>query len=487
MHTTLFLGASLVWVNCGSTPDFSETASEPQKSGGASGAPGTPIAPVKFTSVFDGLAKGEQQRLILCARGNNTRIEEVFCSPTRPFITNLAQLREALMGGPEFKVAVSTASGGIDKMAVSALNHRAVIFHDIDANRPPVVMAFNRSHLLSVEVIARDTVTGQLRPYLIRFYKACEKTAEGCSNGDLYGPSVERDWDNQISIYSGDDDLDNTVVACRVCHQPSKDGPRVLRMFQLQANWNQWLSSFSANSIQLTQEFSAQRAGETFAGIPAAQIVAQDRGPEELEKFIRFYSPVNGDQLQNELPPQVETEVVAQPTATSDPRLSPSWAAIYDDVFVQGLGLAPTAPWNRGIRDPQKFADMGAAYQAFKQGTLPGADLPDLAEPNFASLEWAAGKFPEPGKAGQQLLNIACGMCHPNNTTRTLDPVGHPRRNFSVNLASMGKGHLALAIARLKRDADDIKLMPPKAVIQLTPAQKTSLVNFLQNEFDNRP
>ena len=219
-----------------------------------------PQAPAIRKSVFEQLPRGEQQRKILCARDNHTRVEEVFCSPTRPFITNLTQLREALVG-PDAKIAVSTVSGGIDKMAVSALNQRAVIFHETDANRPPVVLAFNRSDLLSVEVIARDTVTGQLRPYLIRFYKACETSPEGCSHGDLYGPSVESGWVNQISIYSGDDDLDRTVVACRVCHQPQKDGPRVLRMFQLQANWNQWLSSFSSNSIALTSEFANQHDG----------------------------------------------------------------------------------------------------------------------------------------------------------------------------------------------------------------------------------
>jgi hypothetical protein len=63
------------------------------------------------------------------------------------------------------------------------------------------------------------------RFYLLSFTQACNESHDGCTPSDPYTSHVERGW-VRVEI-EDDDDLKNTALDCRQCHQRARQGDAV--------------------------------------------------------------------------------------------------------------------------------------------------------------------------------------------------------------------------------------------------------------------
>ena len=83
-----------------------------------------------------------------------------------------------------------------------------------------------------VEIAAEDPNRRTLQFYLLKFELACEAT-KTCVPGDQLTPAIEKNW-KSWTLYQ-DEDLKNTIVDCRHCHQPGGPSTKpMLRMQELQ-------------------------------------------------------------------------------------------------------------------------------------------------------------------------------------------------------------------------------------------------------------
>ena len=198
------------------------------------------------------LPKGSAQSSALCARAgtmvdsnaNFNAVTSMLCKDGKT-LTGIADLQQALglafaktdasgtngsNGNPGFALlANSTALNARD---VSAINPRAFVF-----SPPPgqpvaipgfVVMGFVRGEPY-IEIAAQSPKAGnKLSFYLLKFDLAC---GSNCANGDLLTPSTEKNWQS-YTVYD-DEDLKNTLMDCRHCHQPDASGAKTLRMQEL--------------------------------------------------------------------------------------------------------------------------------------------------------------------------------------------------------------------------------------------------------------
>ena len=89
--------------------------------------------------------------------------------------------------------------------------------------------------------------------------------------GDLLTPAVERDW-TEVTPYA-EEDVENTVLDCRPCHQPAGPGtPKLLRMQEIATPWTHWFFRSSEGGRALLADYLAAKGDETLAGMPAALI-----------------------------------------------------------------------------------------------------------------------------------------------------------------------------------------------------------------------
>ena len=270
---------------------------------------------------LEGLARGKDQNDALCARAgemvdtnpNFNAVTNALCKERRP-INSLSDLQLAL--GLDFKrkdgqgtngsndnpgFALLAHSSSLVAREVSAINPRAFIF-SAPAGQPTripafVVMTFARGETF-VEIAAEQARppngrTGKISFYLFKFDVACE-LAHTCTNGDLLTPAIERDWKG-FSVYD-DEDLKNTLLDCRHCHQPDGPGtPMMLRMQELEDPWTHWFRSDRPGGITLLQDyFRAHGDQEEYGGIPGALIVKSDgRALEDLVKGQGFGNQPN--------------------------------------------------------------------------------------------------------------------------------------------------------------------------------------------------
>src|SRR5690606_12480303 len=140
----------------------------------------------------------------------------------------------------------------------------------------------------------------------------------------------ERDWKG-ITIYD-DEDLKNTLLDCRHCHQPDGPGtPMMLRMQELEDPWTHWFRSDRPGGLTLMQDFfRAHGTEEDYGGIPAALIPKADGlALEDLVKGQGFEDQpygLNSRVIEDE----VEASSRQQPEINTPPGQSRTWEGLYE-------------------------------------------------------------------------------------------------------------------------------------------------------------
>ncbi|HKU40194.1 MAG TPA: hypothetical protein VJR89_18670, partial [Polyangiales bacterium] len=182
--------------------------------------------------------------LRFCARQPDDFVADVFCGESAPVIRNLQELQAALRVAPgpispekrdtqkadtlfvRFPILLghSTALSG---HVVSPLNPRALLMGI------GTVVAFQRGvQRVEIATLARDR--GGFNFYLLQFERACDAEPEGCSPVERFTARIERDW---TSVRLNDaEDLKNTPLDCRQCHQRGRESAALL-MRELDLPW----------------------------------------------------------------------------------------------------------------------------------------------------------------------------------------------------------------------------------------------------------
>lgn len=484
------------------------------------GAPAYPTV----EDMFRHLPSGEEQRLRLCERGGTDTIRELFCSEAPPTITSLKQLVDAV--GLGFKVpfaeggrvaaginpgiAITGHSSSLVARNVSQINPRAIYFtspngltREPDGRLPRLAfLGFVRGEQF-VEFISnseddRDTLSF----FLIRFEQACNAD-HSCSVGDLLSPAIEKDWTG-LTIYE-DDDIENTVVDCKRCHQP--DGPssqKILRLQEFKVNWTHFFRNKGPNNtalqvnpgidfdgtlvggdeavpgleggLALLNDFhKAHGYAEDYAAIPADFI--PESAPIFLEDIIKFKG--DRDKQANEYNGLViEQEIKSlnpfQPMDNSVPGKSPTWEKLYDN-YLYGNVIAP--PYHDvKVTDPVKLEAMSKSYRSFVDGEITADELPDIRDAFLESQQWKMGFAAKPGLDGQGIITQLCSTCHNEKLNQNLS-----RARFDADLTKMSMEQRATAAERLQLPDDHLLKMPPAGSSSLTAQQVDLLVQTLMS------
>ncbi|HEX9102482.1 MAG TPA: c-type cytochrome [Polyangia bacterium] len=442
---------------------------------------------------FAGLPSGAAQLARLCARKRHDAVAARFCAAAAPPVTGIVDLEHAIglfdAGAPP-QFALTGHSTSLVEREVSSINPRAILF--TAPSQPPttqpndgsfiadpgfVAMGFVRGSQL-VEVIAHDAQANELDFYLVRFLQDCNASSSGCTPGDLLTPAVEKDW-RSVTLYD-DEDLKNSVLDCRHCHQPGGPStPKMLRMQERRAPWTHWFRN-NANEpggVTLVQDFQAAHGqSEDYAGIPASLLDTPRSDPLVLEALVDndSVSPQPNEFATAKIEQQVRQSNPAEPQSNMPMGQSATWQQIYD---VAAGGSAIPVPYHDvKVTDPSKLASLSAAYRSFVDGTLPARALPDLRDVLLDGALADMGLRPRAGADGQAILQQMCQRCHNSTLDQSIS-----RANFNVeSLATMSRGQKDQAIARLTAPASSPTLMPPARFGSLSQQELQTAVDFLR-------
>ena len=478
----------------GSTKNASESPSTPQDAA-------TPASTLSLTAyqqmdlaehaVVDSLPQEPRQRQILCTRdaGSMDMVAGAnFCKPTPPAVTSLNDLLKILglnfaspnatgaanngkMGNPAF--AVTGHSSSLVKRHVSALNPRTIIFSPPTGKLIPqfVVATFVRGQQ-SVEIAARDPNEAQgMNFYIIKFKQACNSKPGGCTHEDLYSSAIEKNWVSFTVLE--DDDLDNTVLDCKPCHQPAgPDAPKILRMPENTAPFNHFFSTASVGQA-LIADYQDAHGTEDYGGVPGQLISSSN--PQLLADFILQQG--TAVQPNSFVGITIQKEIVAanaaQPIDNSIPGVSATWTAMFEKA-VAGLFIA--VPYHDiKVTDPVKLPAMKKAYKDFVAGILAPGTLPDFREALLASRSWEMGFAPKPGLSGAQIVMNACASCHNSTLDQSIS-----RALFNSDLTLMNRAERDIAIGRLQLSLDNAGKMPPPRFMMLSDQERNLVIQELK-------
>ncbi|MDD9944895.1 MAG: hypothetical protein OXU20_27885, partial [Myxococcales bacterium] len=416
----------------------------------------------------------------LCARPGEDRVKRLFCGEEPPVIEGLRALQQALgfdyntpLTNPLSPARVATVQGlstALSARIISPINPRVIILASGGA------LAFQRG-VQQVEIVVPTTAPQQLAFYLVRFAQACNGREQGCVPGDLYTPSVEAEW-LSVSV-EDDEDLKNTPADCRQCHQRGRERPTLL-MRELEAPWTHFFSAPAdaegtppaVTGEDLADDYVAAHGSEVYAGVPP-QLLLSTVG-FFLEDAVPRAQPLLFDA------PRIEDErwpLGPSGTYPDEPVRSPTWDRAYE-AFGRGEQLA-LPHYEVRPTDPSKQARLTEAYRAYRDGTLPASELPDLSDifPDDPVVRAELGLQTEPGTAPADALIQACGTCHNDVLDQSIS-----RARFNIDLARMSKRERAIAIERLQLSPDREGVMPPGEARQLDRRTATSLIEYLQQD-----
>ncbi|HEX6241198.1 MAG TPA: hypothetical protein VFZ61_09910, partial [Polyangiales bacterium] len=345
--------------------------------------------------------------------------------------------------------------------------------HTESASQPLLSVAFARGENI-VEIVTRSRTQKELQFYLVVFSLPCSAGGRACSPGELLTPAIEQDWQS-VDVYH-EEDLANTAVDCRACHQPAGPGtPKLLRMQELQSPWTHWFDEQTRGGRALLDDFRAVHGQEPLAGIPAA-LVAQARGG-----LVSAFVNIAGSRVQpnefltGKIEADVERSSPGQPADNQQRGESETWRALYQ---AAQRGEAIPVPYHDvKITDPVKLARMEQAYAQYLAGTLPLGAMPDiravlpddpvaLAEMGFTLDE----RLPD-----DALLTAACGLCH----NQRLDQ-GLSRARFHTDIARLPAEEKQIAIDRLRLPGHDPLAMPPRRIHDMSDAVRERLIALLR-------
>lgn len=426
--------------------------------------------------------RGADGRPALCQREveSSDWVRERFCTQAPPQVTSLAELKKLLETDqireyPEviepfaLLLGHSTALSGHH---VSSINPRAIFI--VIGGGP--MFTFTRG-VQQIELTVRSFDFTTRRFYLFSFRQACNDAPEGCSPTDLYSPRVEEDW--RSYELEDDEQLKNTALDCRQCHQRGRSEPTLL-MRELVAPWTHFFEPVSQEpglrllpgvlSSELTRDHLAAHGDEPYAGVdldnllPASGSILQ--GAVGADQPVLFPAQ---DILNERWPRTAEGEY------PPEPQPSPLWENAYA-AFKRGEQLA--LPYiEQRASDPDKLAALTAAYAAYREGTR--EELPDLSDvfPDDPMERARIGLQTEPDATPVELLIQACAPCHNDVLNQRLS-----RARFNVDLSRMDAAELELAIERLQRSPGEPGVMPPPEARQLDLAGKARLIEYLRTD-----
>jgi mono/diheme cytochrome c family protein len=427
------------------------------------------------------LQTGKAQFDRLCGRGRSDIVLDAFCQgPTN--LESLVNLRAALgLGSNENLIdhgfALTSHSTSLSMRSVSSINPRIIFVQPLTMTREFVSLAFTRGEQFA-EMVVRDRATEELQFYLLTYKQACNDMPQGCSFGDLLTEEVETGWQD-VNVYA-EEDIENTPLDCRVCHQPDgPDSPKLLRMQELEPPWNHWLWRQAIGGRAVLDDYKAAKMGEMFGGVPGDKVLLSQPG---LLSFA-LHSVGSENQPNAFVSATIEQEVMEsaaaaggnQPTDNSIPGTSPTWQAIYETAK---RGEAINVPYHDvKITDAQKLAQMTEAYSDYRDGALDRQLLPDIRDVYLDDPMRRAemGFETEPGLDGKGVLLQACGQCHNDRLDKTLS-----RSRFNVDLSKLGRGEKDLAIARIKLDRSAPQAMPPVRFRALSEEGRERLIELLE-------
>ena len=422
---------------------------------------------------LSGLPTGVTQWSAVCARHYGDMISARFCAGSAPpSLTSLADLEKLLgltvvpnpSGDPTLntnvRVTLNGESTGLGLRSVNPILPRAFLMTpalNAQPNPSYQVLSFSRGEPL-VELVANDPAAKTLRFFLVRFHPACEPA--GCTHADLQTQAIESGWTG-YTLYD-DQTIANTTLDCLTCHQA--DGPstkKILRMQELPNPWGHWFYPERAQTLQIVQDFQAAHGSESYAGIPAVNIMPTR--PAALMSLLQnngFGTQPNGfDTL------AINNEIMATGS-------SATWAGLYAKSVA---GLEIPVPYFTNPYDATKLTQMIAAYQQTVAGTLPAAQMPDVSDTVMDAALADMSIRPRAGLDGQGILMQMCRMCHNGRLDQT-----QSRALFNVEqLGQLSRGEKDLAIARLSLPATDRHAMPPVRFHELSAAERQLAIDEL--------
>jgi hypothetical protein len=424
------------------------------------------------------LPHGEEQRSRFCARGRDDLVTDAFCVEPAPRVTSLAELFTLLDVDPRAYIgsrgiSLTGHSTGLSKRSVSAINPRVFFIRLEGPSDPLLAVAFTRGETI-VEIVTRSRMRQELEFYVVSFTLPCSNTELGCTPGELLTSAVERDWQS-VDVYR-EDDLKNSPIDCRVCHQPSGPStPKLLRMQELDTPWTHWFDDQTRGGRALLEDYYAAHGDETFAGIPGAGIM-QGRGG-----LVAAFVNIAGSRLQpNEFPSkqiedEVESSAPAQPADNQTRGRSQTWQALYQ--AAQRAEAIPTPYHDVKITDPIKLAAMQQAYVELRAGKLAQNALPDIRDvlPDDVTTLAEIGFTLDERLEDRALLIAACGLCHNARLDQSLS-----RARFHTDLERLPAEEKQTAIERLNLPGHDPLAMPPRRIHALSDAVRARLIALLR-------
>jgi hypothetical protein len=444
---------------------------------------------------------GAAQTDRVCARGNRDAIARALCSQPRARLSSLDELLHAFWpnGRSFFKnysAGLTNHSQALSARTVSALNP-AVILSSLDEFAPggdgarpgfatDLAISFTRGDQL-VELLGLDVENRRLNFYLLAFGHAC-RAAGNCTATDVLGPRIERDW-TSWTLYQ-DEDIEDTPLACLVCHQSEGPGmPKRVLIRQFAPPWLHWGQPSSAtfelgcadrSRVLLSQvprpdatavianlagSFVQAHAGEShFAGVPIDTLLAQRSGEEvfniarQMRAAILRRDGISTNRESDfplEEPHKFNSIGVITEQYCPNPVID-TWNAYRNDVLLQ-----------RGLPIPHHQFDVigtdaGVAartdYAAFLQRAGSSDPLEILAPLMGDDVATAVGFYPSPDADAPAILRQMCGRCHTG-----METPGTRRAAFDArNLERLNPLTMAAVMRRLRLAADDPELMPPR-------------------------
>jgi hypothetical protein len=441
---------------------------------------------------LEGMLKGPQQIEALCNRAgpmqdsnpNFNAVTVTFCKQ-RQTPTSLAELRDVLglgfpNSGPDGTngsvqnpaFALAGHSQSLLSRSVSAVNPRAFIFSPPQGQPTRiqgfVVMGFARGEQF-VEIAAETGLGGKVTFYLVKYDLAC---GDHCSNADLLTPATEKNWTG-VTVYD-DEDLKNTILDCRHCHQPGgPDSNVILRMQELKDPWTHWFRNDRPGGMTLMQDyFRAHPEDEDYGGIPGALIIKSDG--KALQDFVEGQG---FDQQPNvfdtgTIESEVQDSSTLQPEINTPPGTSPTWQSLYNRA---AAGQFIPIPYHDvKVTDPNKLQYVTDAYKAFVGGQA--NSLPDIRRVFLDDAMEDMSFFPKLGASGNEVLLQACSQCHNHRLDQSIS-----RAKFDVTkLPSMSSAEKKEAIRRMNLPAADRFHMPPAILRALPDDALAAAISVLQ-------
>jgi len=426
--------------------------------------------------------RGDEQRAALCARDGNDLVRDLFCGDEPISPNNLVELQQGLnldaskIGGAT-GISLTANSTALSTRSVSAINPHIIAVRVEQPTLELLAVGYARGEQ-TVELVVRDRDSRDLSFYLVSYRQACNERDGGCRADELLTPATETDW-TEVSLYD-EEDLKNTVLDCRSCHQAEGPGtPKLLRMQERLTPWTHWLFKSSPGGRALLADYFDAHGDESYGGMPAnlidgshpgnlATVVTLGGGKDQPNEF-------EGGVIEAEVLQHARALGGDQPVDNSVPGESPTWDEAY--AKAERGEVIPVPYHDVKVSDPVKLAAMTEAYLAWRRGELEPGEMPDIRDvfPDDLQRLSEMGFTTTPGLSGEEVLVQACAQCHNTRLDQTISRAG-----FHVGLSELTRGQKDKAIERLQLPGTDVHAMPPRRTRFLSREAREQLIQLLR-------